>query len=121
VLTEAVQSRLAALSGARDDFSESNYQESRPLSEPAELVSFCEDAGLAGEDDLDSVIRHSASLVAAVAGTEPFAVRLDHEDLGIPAVKVLAPACAGWIINCSGTTDPVARPAALPGLTAEDD
>jgi hypothetical protein len=36
-------------------------------------------------------IRHYASRVAAVTGVEPFAAQLDHEDIGIPAVRVLAP------------------------------
>ncbi|HMH90648.1 MAG TPA: YcaO-like family protein [Streptosporangiaceae bacterium] len=90
-LSEAVLSRLAAISGARDDIDGDAYREMAGLPEPAEPARFRADAGWADDGDLRSVIRHCASLVAAVTGAEPFAVRLDHEDIGIPAVKVIAP------------------------------
>jgi ribosomal protein S12 methylthiotransferase accessory factor len=88
---EAVLSRLAAISGARDDIDGSSYEEMKPLTEPAELASCAGDVPWADTGDLESVIRHGAERVAAVTGCEPFAVRLDHDDVGIPAVKVVAP------------------------------
>ncbi len=90
-MAEAVLTRLAAISGARDDIDSDDYQAMAALAEPAELASFPEDGDWSDDGDLWSVIRHCASAVAAVTGAEPFAVRLDHEDIGIPAVKVLVP------------------------------
>jgi YcaO-like protein with predicted kinase domain len=90
-LAEAVQSRLAVVSGARDDFNADNYQPSGVLAKPEKLAAFSWDADQAVGPDLESVIRHCASLIEAVTGAEPFAIRLDHEDVGIPAVKVIAP------------------------------
>jgi YcaO-like protein with predicted kinase domain len=90
-LAEAVLSRLAAISGARDDVDDDAYREMAPPAQPAERCRFREEAGWTDDGDLQSVIRHCASLVCAVTGAEPFAVRLDHDDIGIPAVKIFAP------------------------------
>ncbi|HEX4087278.1 MAG TPA: YcaO-like family protein [Trebonia sp.] len=90
-LAEAAQSRLGAISGARDDLDPGMYRAMTPPPEPVETASFPQDAGWDGGGDLQSVIRHAASLVASVTGAEPFMVRLDHPDIGLPAVKVLAP------------------------------
>jgi ribosomal protein S12 methylthiotransferase accessory factor len=90
-LVEAAQSRMAAISGARDDVDSGMYREMSPLIEPDDPEPFPDGAGWTGADDIESVIRHCASLVAAVAGAEPFYVRLDHDDIAIPAVKVIAP------------------------------
>lgn len=90
-LAEAAQSRLGAISGARDDIDAGMYREMTAPPEPPEAASFPKDAGWDGDRDLQAVIRHCASLVASVTGAEPFMVRLDHEDIGLPAVKVLAP------------------------------
>ncbi len=92
-LAEAALSRLGVISGARDDVDYDAYRETARPAEPAELAEFGPqpDPGLAGLPALEPVIRHCASQVAAVTGVEPFAVRLDHEDIGIPAVKVIAP------------------------------
>jgi YcaO-like protein with predicted kinase domain len=90
-MAEAAQSRMAAISGARDDIDGDRYDRHPPLPDPGTSAYRPQDIGRAGGPDLESVIRHCASLVAAVTGAEPFVVRLDHEDLGIPAVKVIAP------------------------------
>ena len=92
-LAEAALSRLGVISGARNDVDYDAYRETARPAEPAELAEFGPqpDPGLAGLPALEPVIRHCASQVAAVTGVEPFAVRLDHEDIGIPAVKVIAP------------------------------
>jgi ribosomal protein S12 methylthiotransferase accessory factor len=91
-MAEALLSRLATISGTRDDIDYDSYAPAPAPAEPAELVSLPEYAvpGAAGES-VQSVIRYCASKVAAVTGIEPFAVRLDHDDIGIPAVKVIAP------------------------------
>jgi len=88
---EAVLTRLAAISGARDDIDGSAYRIMTELTEPTGSSKVPESTGWEHVGDLASVIRHCASLVAAVTGVEPFAVRLDHDDIGIPAVKVFAP------------------------------
>ncbi|HUD39674.1 MAG TPA: YcaO-like family protein [Streptosporangiaceae bacterium] len=90
-MAEAAQSRLAVVSGARDDVDAGAYEEVRRPAVPAELASVGDRPAAADDGDLESVIAHCAAKVAAVTGVEPFAVRLDHEDIGIPAVKVLAP------------------------------
>jgi YcaO-like protein with predicted kinase domain len=90
-LAEAVQARLAAISGARDDIDGDAYREGAPLTEPAAVAPIRADSGWAGAGDIETVIRHCASLAAAVTGAEPFAVQIGHESIGIPAVKVIAP------------------------------
>ena len=90
-LGEAVLTRLAAISGARDDIDGTAYREMVEPVEPAGLDGISDHNDRADDGDLESVIRHCASLVARVTGSEPFAVRLDHEDIGIPAVKVFTP------------------------------
>jgi ribosomal protein S12 methylthiotransferase accessory factor len=92
---EAVLTRLAVISGARDDIDGVAYREMAELAEPAGLAGIRDRDDWADDGDLRSVIRHCASLVAAVTGSEPFAVRLDHDDIGIPAVKVFAPGLRG--------------------------
>lgn len=94
-LAEAVLTRLAAISGARDDIDGATYREMTELVEPARLDSISDRNDWADDGDLQSVIQHCASLVAAVTGSEPFAVRLDHDDIGIPAVKVFTPGLRG--------------------------
>lgn len=94
-LGEAVLTRLAAISGARDDIDGVVYREMTEPVVPAEPADIRDrDSWVDGwvdDGDLRSVIRHCASLVAAATGYEPFAVRLTHEDVGIPAVKVFTP------------------------------
>lgn len=93
-MAEAVLTRLAAISGARDDIDGEDYREMASPAEPAELVAVREEPTWADDGDLESAIRHCASRIAAATGAEPFTVRLDHEDIGIPAVKVIAPGLA---------------------------
>ncbi len=90
-MAEAVLSRLAAISGARDDIDNDAYRGMAALAEPEETVHVRRRSAWADDGDLWSVIRHCASRIAEVTGAEPFVVRLDHEDIGIPAVKVVAP------------------------------
>ncbi|MEV5704090.1 YcaO-like family protein [Actinoallomurus sp. NPDC052274] len=94
-MAEAVLTRLAVISGARDDIDGGAYREMSAPPEPVDPVPVPADVGWTDDGDLTSVIRHCASRVAAVTGFEPFVVRLDHEDIGIPAVKVIAPGIGG--------------------------
>ncbi|GAA4605241.1 YcaO-like family protein [Actinoallomurus liliacearum] len=90
-MAEAVLTRLAVISGARDDIDGEVYYEMSAPPDPVDPVPIPGEVAWADDGDLGSVIRHCASRVAAVTGCEPFVVRLDHEDIGIPAVKVIAP------------------------------
>jgi ribosomal protein S12 methylthiotransferase accessory factor len=96
-LSEAVQTRLALISGARDDLDADCYRETARPPEPSFLAPLPDEpgwaggAGWAGGGDLDAMIRHCAALAATVTGAEPFAVPISHPDVGIPAVKVIAP------------------------------
>lgn len=95
-LTEAVQSRLTAISGARDDVDSTVYTRVVDWCAPqvqragGELVSYAwVPDTVAGDlgDDLAAVVAG----VEAVTGVEPFAVDLSRERMGIPVVRVVAP------------------------------
>jgi YcaO-like protein with predicted kinase domain len=90
-LSEAVLTRLAVISGARDDIDGAGYRAMACPPEPVAPVPLRDDVSWADDGDLRSAIRHCAERVAAATGAEPFVVRIGHEDLGIPAVKVIAP------------------------------
>jgi ribosomal protein S12 methylthiotransferase accessory factor len=94
-LIEAAQSRLAVVSGARDDISDGAYRPKRFGTEPPDLgavnvVPFRVSL-LAEEPDLESVVRYCAGRIAEVTGFEPFTVDLAHGDIGIPVQKSYAP------------------------------
>jgi ribosomal protein S12 methylthiotransferase accessory factor len=90
-MAEAAQTRLALVAGARDDIDSDCYREAPRPPEPSWLAPLPQEPGWAARGDLDEVIRHCATLVATVTGAEPFAVQISHPDIGIPAVKVIAP------------------------------
>lgn len=90
-MAEATQTRLAVIAGARDDIDSDCYRETVRPPEPPCLAPLPDEADWTSGSDLDTVIRHCASLVATVTGAEPFVVRISHPDIGIPAVKVIAP------------------------------
>lgn len=91
-MAEAVLTRLAVISGARDEIDGGSYRAMSEPTVPGELAGVHDrDGGLAPDDDLGSVIRHCAGLVAAASGYEPFAVSLRHDDVDLPSVKVFTP------------------------------
>jgi YcaO-like protein with predicted kinase domain len=94
-LLEAAQSRLAAVSGARDDISENIYRLRRDgigLPELSDVnVVPLRASQAADEPDIESVIRHCAARIKEVTGFEPFTVDLSHDDIGIPVQKTYAP------------------------------
>lgn len=90
-MAEAIQTRLALIAGARDDIDGESYREAARPPEPSCLVPLPEEPGWVTRSDLDDVIKHCATLAATVTGAEPFAVQISHQDIGIPAVKVIAP------------------------------
>lgn len=87
-LAEAAQSRLAAVSGARDDIEVELYRDPDPLGRdvrgdgpfrpPARYPA------PPGSGGVDAVLRHCAERVAEHTGAEPFAVDLSHPDLSRP-------------------------------------
>jgi ribosomal protein S12 methylthiotransferase accessory factor len=93
-LTEAVQSRLAVISGARDDIEGDGYRGDFQPSEPPSL-----EHGMAAIRKpvspglgLEEVVRRCATRVLSRTGVEPIVVDLTRADISIPACKVIAPA-----------------------------
>ena len=93
-LTEAAQSRLTVISGARDDLEPemavaAAYEAYESFAEPEPRRSFAELPSVAGDDvagDLALVVERLTAL-----GHEPFAVDLTRGEIGIPVVRVFAP------------------------------
>lgn len=92
-VAEAAQSRLATISGARDDIESSLY---RPMPN-FDVDSRSSSASIAGEypapliDSIEAAVEHCARRVEAVTGVEPFWVDLTRPDIGIPVSKIVAP------------------------------
>jgi ribosomal protein S12 methylthiotransferase accessory factor len=92
-LSEAAQSRLATVSGARDDIDDYLY---RPVPD-FEFDSRSATAAITdgftqpGFDDIDEVVTHCARQVRNVTGYEPFTIDLTQPDIGIPVSTVIAP------------------------------
>lgn len=97
-LTEAAQSRLAYISGSRDDLRRRSYgarprasglQGDRPAEQPA-TASYRDVPTWATRGpvrDLDQIVGR----VRAVTGASPLAVDLTRPDFGVPVVRVVAP------------------------------
>jgi ribosomal protein S12 methylthiotransferase accessory factor len=97
-LTEAAQSRLAYISGSRDDLRRRDYgtrlrasgsQGDRPAEQPA-AGSYRDAPTWATQGpirDLDEVVGR----VRTVTGASPLAVDLTRPDFGVPVVRVVAP------------------------------
>ena len=90
-MAEAAQTRLALIAGTRDEIDSDCYRPAERPAEPSYQAPLPDETGWVSGTDLDAVIRHCAALVATVTGAEPFAVPITQPDIGIPAVKVIAP------------------------------
>jgi YcaO-like protein with predicted kinase domain len=93
-LAEAVQSRMAAVSGVRDDLHPQIYERADPLARPPVPVARPMRplrAAVEVPASIEAVIADYAARVFARTGVEPFAVDLSHERLGLPVCKVYAP------------------------------
>jgi ribosomal protein S12 methylthiotransferase accessory factor len=93
-MSEAAQSRLVMVSGARDDIEGSAYRDVTATPDPPPridrpAVPVRRDRPPAG--DAAHLVRDLASRVQRVTGIEPFSVDLTHDDIGIPVSKVFAP------------------------------
>ena len=92
-MAEATLSRLAGVSGARDDLDEAFYRNADPTAEPPEVPRELRPVGgtVGPEGGIDAAIRFCAEQVRRVTGIEPLVVDLTRADVGIPTVKVVAP------------------------------
>jgi len=104
-ITEAAQSRLTAISGAREDLPSAIYQrfarvhtfaparksmQPMPEAEPTPWH-------ISSTDSLAELLATAATAVAAVAGAEPLAVVCDSPDACVPVVKVIAPGMSATV------------------------
>ena len=110
-LTEAAQSRLGFISGARDDPAGWEYAEGANEEVPSASA-----ADLAGEadrdftavpvfdgDSFDADVAWELTALRAAGISEVVAVDLTHEDFGIPVVRVIVPGLEGpttTVPNC---------------------
>jgi YcaO-like protein with predicted kinase domain len=92
-LMEAAQSRLTAVSGARDDIDKAEYEAADVSKAPPPVQRLLEPVrGSVGpRDDIDAVLRFCAQRVLDATGSEPFVVDMTRADIGIPASKVITP------------------------------
>ena len=110
-LTEAAQSRLGFISGARDDPAGWEYgrgaNEEVPPASAADLVGeanrdFTAVASF-DSDSFDADVAWELSALRAAGISEVVAVDLTHEDFGIPVVRVIVPGLEGpttTVPNC---------------------
>lgn len=111
-ITEAAQSRLTAISGAREDLPSAIYErfarvhtysparrsmQEMPHAEPTPWH-------LDYSDSLADLTASAATAVAVQAGTEPIAVVCDFPAANVPVVKAIAPGLA------ASTTSPLRTP-----------
>lgn len=104
-ITEAAQSRLTAISGAREDLPSAIYQrfarvhtyapakKSMQSLTPADPTPW----HLTCTDSLGELLATAARAVAAVAGAEPLAVVCDFPEACVPVVKVVAPGMSATV------------------------
>jgi ribosomal protein S12 methylthiotransferase accessory factor len=92
-VSEAAQSRLAIVSGARDDIETFIYRPVPDFERDSRTVDTAITDGNPAPrfDDIEDVIAHCAGRLRAVTGWEPFAVELTQPDIGIPMSIVIAP------------------------------
>ena len=95
-VTEAVQSRLTAITGSRDDLPpvyqqvRTNTDESAPIDGPVRIWDDADHVGPGAFDDLTEELAWVSAKVAEVTGAEPLCVDLSTvEEFAV--VKVLAP------------------------------
>jgi YcaO-like protein with predicted kinase domain len=93
-MSEAAQSRITMVAGARDDIDNAVYVQADPLATPPRTAGGPPQPVRAEPvpgDTLDELIVSCAQRILASTGVEPFAVDLSHPDIGIAVSKVFAP------------------------------
>ncbi len=93
-VAEAAQSRLATISGARDDIDDYLYQPARDFLYDSRSASAAIADGIPAVhfDDIEDVLACCARRVRDATGFEPFAVDLTQPGIDIPVSTVIAPA-----------------------------
>ena len=106
-MTEALQSRLTHIAGARDDVMWSRYRDSimmdgaagsawiRNVDNEPVAVDFGAIAEFATEENLDTLLMRVLDAVAAQGFEEAIFVDLTRDDIGIPVVHVTVPGLEG--------------------------
>jgi YcaO-like protein with predicted kinase domain len=92
-VSEAAQSRLAIVSGARDDIDTFVYRPTPDFERDSRTVSTAITDGDPAPrfDDIEDVIAYCAGRLRDVTGWEPFFVDLTQPGIGIPMSVVIAP------------------------------
>ena len=92
-LSEAAQSRLATVSGARDDIDEYLYRPVPDFACDSRSATAAITDGISAPrfDDIEEVVAFCAGRVRDATGLEPFTIDLTHPDIGIPVSTVIAP------------------------------
>ena len=101
-LAEAAQSRLAVVSGARDDIDAAHYAAADPLASPDVARRILHPVSGTAPDlsgGIDGMIRFCAERIVRETGVEPFVVDMTHPGVGIPASKVIAPGLDFYTVN----------------------
>lgn len=101
-ITEAAQSRLTAISGAREDLPPLIYQRFArvhsyaPLERPTRELPTAKQIAWDVPDieSIEDLLISAASAVTDIAGTEPVAAVCDFADACVPVVKIVAPGLA---------------------------
>ncbi|MHA7652024.1 YcaO-like family protein [Mycobacterium sp. ML4] len=104
-ITEAAQSRLTAISGAREDLPSAIYQRFARVHTfaPARKSMQPMPEGdptpwhVTSTDSLRELLVTAATAVARLSGTEPLAVVCDFADACVPVVKVIAPGMSATV------------------------
>ena len=104
-ITEAAQSRLTAISGAREDLPSAIYQRFArvhtyaPARKSMQAMPDAEPTPwhVKSTDSLGELLTTAAKAVATVAGAEPLAVVCDFADASVPVVKVVAPGMSATV------------------------
>jgi YcaO-like protein with predicted kinase domain len=93
-VSEAAQSRLATVSGARDDIDDYLYRPVPDFTCDSRSATAAITDGISAPrfDDIEDVIAFCAQRIRDVTGFEPFTIDLTHPDIGIPVSTVIAPA-----------------------------
>lgn len=96
-LTEAAQSRVTEIAGARDDLTTGAYRRAasawstRPAPPtPTDRVAY-DEAGSVRHESLDEDLRTTVARVLALTGRSPLVVHHTRPDVGIPVVRVVCP------------------------------
>lgn len=96
-LTEAAQSRVTEIAGARDDITSSGYRRAaagrsaRPVASPDTDVLTYDEIGSVRNTSLADDVRATVAGVLAVTGRSPLVVDHTRPEVGIPVVRVVCP------------------------------